>query len=44
MIAVFLTASKTFNIVGMHSEIYKSSWFKVALVKDTIVLYILILV
>ena len=41
--AVFLTASKTFN-VGMHSDIYKSIWVRLDVMIDTIELYMLILV
>ena len=39
----FVTASKTF-IVGVHLDVYKLIWFKLGMMIDTIVLYVLILV
>ena len=43
IIAVLVTALKNFK-VGMHSEVHKSIWFKLGMVIDIIVMYILILV
>ena len=39
----FIDCFKNFN-VGMHSDVYESIWFKLGMMIDTVVLYILILV
>ena len=41
--AVLQTASKNYN-VGMHSDIYESAGFKLGVMIDVFLLYILILV